>query len=69
MRGNKKLCWLFSGKCTSAWYEFLTTKKPPHRKIRGLFVWLIIQQLGCRLLVLAEQLLVAEFFHLVDYKV
>jgi len=64
MHGNKKLCWIFLGKCTVVWYEFLTTKKPPNLAMRGLFVWLIIQlvelNLALKALVLEFELLLAD---------
>jgi hypothetical protein len=44
MHGNKKLCRIFLGKCMVARYEILTTKKPPNLAMRGLFLWLFIQE-------------------------
>jgi hypothetical protein len=60
MHGNKKLCWVFLGKCTVAHYEILTTKKPPNLLMRGLFVWLIIRLLS-QPLVPELQLAVPQF--------
>jgi hypothetical protein len=55
MHGNKKLCRIFLGKCTTQCYENLTTKKPPSFATRGLFVWLIIQLLGFLRLLFLQQ--------------
>jgi hypothetical protein len=54
MHGNKKLCWVFLGKCIGAPYEILTTKKPPNLLMRGLFFWLIIRLLVQPLIVVPE---------------
>jgi hypothetical protein len=60
MHGNKKLCWVFLGKCIGAPYEILTTKKPPNLLMRGLFIWLIIR-LRVQPLVLELELAVLQF--------